>query len=594
MDKRYYMLDIDLTTGKSEKIDVTDMFKKWIGGAGVATRLLVESVKPETDPLSEDNVLIFAIGPLNNHFPVITKTIATFKSPLTGDFGESHAGGNLSLALYQAGFHVLRIRGKAKELSLVKIDNEKVEIVKANSLKGMSATGTRRVLLDNFSRRDRTTSVLRIGPAGERLSPIACIAVDSSRHFGRLGIGAVMGSKNIKAIIISGDKYWKAPKGKYNTLYTQLYKQVTKSELMRKYHDLGTAANIIPLSRIHGLPVRNYSQGFFESAELISGEAMADKHLAQKIACAGCQVGCIHLGDVRELYEEEHHMYKTKRVSYDHEPLYAFGSNLSINSSDMVLKLLHKVEREGWDAISMGVTLAWATEAFQKGIISETETDGEILNFGDGETYLRVLDKIAGSHNEFYRNLEKGAYYCCRKYGGCDFAIVFNKNEAPGYLTGIMTFLGYSTDTRHSHLGNAGYSIDEKLKNRETPLEERMKQLYDEGIWRIAFTSLAGCLFSRHIYHQDGLLPKMISALEIEETTDEELLKKARAIHGMKYKFKFDCGFSFENLKLPEKLLSVMTSNGKMSQEEFKEGIEMFRKWVLEDIEIYESYAKEN
>ncbi len=590
MDKKYYMLDIDLSKGRIEKVDITELFKKWIGGSGVATRLLIESVKPDTDPLSEENALIFAIGPLNNHYPVITKTTATFKSPLTGDFGESHAGGNLSLALYQAGFHALRIKGKAKELSYIKIDNDSVEIIKANSLKGMSATGTRRVLLDNLSKKDRIMSILRIGPAGERLSPIACIAVDSSRHFGRLGIGAVMGSKNIKAIVISGNRYWNMPKGKYSALYKKLYKQVTDSDLMKKYHDLGTAANIIPLSKINGLPVRNYSQGFFESAHLISGEAMADKHLAQKIACAGCQVGCIHLGDVRELFEAEHHMYKTKRVSYDHEPLYAFGSNLSINSSDMVLKLLHKVEREGWDAISMGVTLAWATEAFQKGIISEKETVGEILNFGDGETYLRVLDKIALSENEFYRDLEKGAYYCCNKYGGCDFAIVFNKNEAPGYLTGIMTFLGYSTDTRHSHLGNAGYSIDEKLKNNETPIEERMKQLYDEGIWRIVFTSLSGCLFSRHIYHQKGLIPKMLSALEITETTDEELLKKAKAIHGMKYKFKFDCGFSFDNLKLPEKLLHVMTSNGKLSNEEFRKGIELFKKWVDEDIKLYKQY----
>ncbi len=587
MANKFFMLDIDLSQETVKKVDVTKYFEDWIGGAGVATRLLVESVPPQTDPLSEQNALIFAIGPLNNHYPVITKTIATFKSPLTGDFGESHAGGNLGLAMYQAGFHVLRIRGKAEKFSYIVIENDKVDIVRCDSLKGMSATAVRRILLDRYGKKGRLISVMRIGPAGERLSPIACISVDASRHFGRLGIGAVMGAKNIKGIVISGDNYLNMPKGKYVTLYSKLYKKVTASELMRKYHDLGTAANVIPLSNIHGLPTRNYSQGFFESAPLISGEAMADKHLAQKIACAGCQVGCIHLGDVRELFEKEHHMYKTKRVSYDHEPLYAFGSNLSINSSDMVLKLLHRVEREGWDVISMGVTLAWATEAFQRGIINEKHTNGEILSFGDGETYLRVLERISKGENEFYRDLEHGAYHASRKYGGEDFAIVFNKNEAPGYLTGIMTFIGYATDTRHSHLGNAGYSIDERLKNNETPLEERMEELYREGIWRIIFTSLAGCLFSRHIYREKELIPQMLQYMNIRSDNDEELYKIARKIHGMKYSYKIACGFRFEELKLPEKLLNVVTSNGKLSKEEFERAIELFRKWVEEDIALY-------
>ncbi len=587
--RKFYMLDIDLTSEKVETVDVSDLFLKYIGGAGVATKLLVDSVNKNTDPLSSENVLIFAIGPLNNHFPVITKTIAMFKSPLTKDLGESHAGGNFGLALYQAGFHVLRIKGKSNNFSYIEIKNNNVKIIKADSLRGMTATATKRILLDRYDN-NRLHSIIRIGPSGERLSPIACASVDSSRHFGRLGLGAVMGSKNIKAIVVSGSKYWAISNSKYNSLYTRIYKQVTQSDLMKKYHDLGTAANVVPLSKINGLPVRNYSQGFFESAEYISGETMAKKHLAQQIACAGCQVGCIHLGDVREMFEEKYHMYKTKRVSYDHEPIYAFGSNLSIASSNEILKLLHKVEREGWDVISMGVTLAWATEAFQKNLITEKETMGKVLNFGDSKTYLEVLDLISSGANEFYRDLEKGAKYCSDKYGGQDFAIVFNSNEAPGYLTGIMAFLGYATDTRHSHLGNAGYSIDQKLRNKETTIEERIKSLYDEGIWRIMFTSLSGCLFARHIYHVNGIIPEMLASLDITNTTDEKLLKISRVIHGMKYKFKFDNGFDFWKINLPEKLLKVITSNGKLDNKEFKKGMKIFYQYVEKDIKLCENY----
>ncbi|MGB9755296.1 MAG: aldehyde ferredoxin oxidoreductase N-terminal domain-containing protein [Desulfurella sp.] len=584
----FYMLDINLSTNESKVVDITDVFREYIGGSGAATKLFIDSCKDNTDPLSQNSVVVFAIGPTNNHFPVITKTIAVFKSPLTGDFGESHAGGNVGLAMYQAGFHVLRIIGKSQDFSYLEIYNENVKIIKADSLRGMSATACERVLLDRYKHINQK-SIIKIGPAGERLSPIACVSVDSSRHFGRLGLGAIFGSKNLKAIVIAGNKYWNAPKGKYNAIYNSLYKEVTQSELMHKYHDLGTAANVMPLNKINGLPVRNYSQGFFEGADKISGKAMADKHLAQKIACAGCQVGCIHVAQVRVMFEKEHHMYKTKKVTYDHEPIYAFGSNLSIENSDALFLLLHEVERQGWDVMSMGVTLAWASEAFQKGIIDTRHTMGEILNFGDGETYLRVLINISKGANEFYKDLEKGSYFCSKKYGGEDFAILFNKNEAAGYLTGIMTFLGYATDTRHSHLGNAGYSIDQKLKNNETPIEERMEELYNEGIWRIIFTSIAGCLFARGVYHKESLIPDILSVIGFDGYDDDKLWQIARKVHALKWRFKLTNGFDFEELKLPKKLLSVITSNGIIKQDEFKKGIEIFKNYVNEDLKILSS-----
>lgn len=125
-------------------------------------------------------------------------------------------------------------------------------------------------------------------------------------------------------------------------------------------------------------------------------------------------------------------MYKTFKVSYDHELIFAWGSNLSISNSEDVLRLLYHVEKQGWDIISMGVILAWAVEAFQRGYITTTQTDGLVLNFGDAATYAKILDRIANRHNEFYADLEKGSVFCGRKYGGKDFAIAFGKNEAPG------------------------------------------------------------------------------------------------------------------------------------------------------------------
>jgi aldehyde:ferredoxin oxidoreductase len=260
--RNFYLLDIDLNKEEFNVVDITDVFREYIGGTGVATKLFLDACEDNIDPLDSGSPIVFAIGPTNNYFPVITKTVAVFKSPLTGDFGESHAGGNVGLAMYQAGFHAIRIKGKAQYFSYIEIENNRVRVLRADSLRNMSATATERVLMDKYNNL-RVKSIMKIGPAGERLSPIACVGVDSSRHFGRLGLGAIFGSKNIKAIVIYGTKYSAAPKGKYNALYNNLYKEITQSELMHKYHDLGTASNVVPLSKINGLPVRNFSQGFF-------------------------------------------------------------------------------------------------------------------------------------------------------------------------------------------------------------------------------------------------------------------------------------------------------------------------------------------
>ncbi len=582
--RRFWMLEIDLTSGEFKKVDVTELFSEWLGGTGVATKLLYDNCYPGLDPYSPQAPVIFAIGPLNNLFPVITKTVALFKSPLNGDLGESHAGGRLSLAMYESGYHAILIRGRAPSLSYVVIENDTVYIKPCNSLKEMSALATERVLRDSEEGLGKR-AIVRIGPSGERLSPIACATVDTSRHFGRLGLGGVLGSKNLKAIVISGSKYWTLEKKReYNSLYLRLYKEVVQSDSMAKYHDLGTSMNVYPLSRINGLPTRNFSQGFFEGADKISGEEFARSRLSQQIACAGCPTGCIHMATLREPFNEPHHMYKTIKVSYDYELIYALGSNLSIDSTDMILKLLLYVEKQGWDAISIGVTLAWATEAFQRGLITERETDGVVLNFGDGEAYLKVLSRIAAGKNQFFKDLERGADYCSKKYGGKDLSITFNSNEAPGYVTGPFAFIGYATGVRHSHLDNAGYSLDQKAATRLVDFERTILEMYEEGVWRMILNSLVACLFSRKIYDINTIV-ESLSAVGIDWSADR-LTALSHRIHGLKYLFKERNGFTLDKLTLPEKLSRVYMTNGKVDEERFRKGLELYGKLVEKDTQL--------
>ncbi len=578
----FRMMEIDLSTQYCMVHDVSPLFEKLLGGTGVATRLLLDS-PADIDPLAPEAPVFFAIGPFSSVFPVATKTVALFKSPLTGNLGESHAGGRLAMALYGAGIHVLKITGKAPGLSYLVINEEQMAIRTANSLKGMSALATERVLRD---REDATfkRSILRIGPAGERLSPIAEVTVDSSRHFGRLGLGCVLGSKNLKAIVISGGKYWPIENpGPFNLVYKKIFDGAVKSPVMKKYHTLGTPVNVVPLSRINGLPTRNFSQGFFESAEHISGERFAEKHLCQQIACAHCPVGCIHMAGLRESFDPEEHHYKTFKVSYDHELIYAWGSNLSIPKTEDVLKLLVLVEKQGWDSISMGVTLAWAIEAFQKGFLGPKETDGLILNFGDVGVIEKILTRIIAGHNEFFRDLERGAAACSEKYGGKELAIVFGKNEAAGYMTGLYSFLGYATGVRHSHLDAAGYSIDQNNLAKPQADEDSTRALYKEASWRMVLNSLVVCLFARNIYDKATII-ECLEALNIKGWTEARLLETGRRIHTMKWLYKNRCGFSFDHLTLPGKLARVETSAGKVSPERFAAQVAFFRGLVETDL----------
>jgi aldehyde:ferredoxin oxidoreductase len=572
--RNFYLLDIDLTKGSSDQKDITNLFKEWIGGTGVATKLLQES--PDS--------VIFAIGPLSQIFPVMTKVTALFKSPLTGNLGESHAGGRMALAMFESGNHVIRITGKCEKLSYLVIENDTIQIKRAESLKDFSALSTERVLREKEQGIGKR-SIIRIGPAGERLSPIACATVDSSRHFGRLGLGAVLGEKKLKAILISGDREWEIPNPKeYRNLYQKLYKIVTESEATSKYHSLGTASNILPLSYINGLPVNNFDTGTLINPQAISGETWASRHLAQQISCAGCPIGCIHMAFYREMFDTCDNHYKSFKTSYDYELIYSLGSNLGIQSSDDILPLILAVEKQGWDAMSIGVTLAWATEAYKKGAITEKETDNLPLNFGDARTYGIALDKIAQGSNEFYKDLERGVVFCSQKYGGKEYTTAFGGIESPGYMTGPFAYLGYLTGVRHSHLDNAGYAIDQKLLNTKLTPEEAVNELYEEGIWRMIYNSLVGCLFARKIYTKELVL-ECLHVAGIEGYTAEILGDIAHKVHGLKFKYKLENGFRFEDLHLPEKLLKVKSGLSTIDPEEFNHLLALYVDKIKKDIE---------
>lgn len=571
------ILHVDLCAGTGLIERDEKLFAEYLGGSAAATELLFRFGDPKGDPLAQENPAIFTIGPFSALYPVGTKTVALFKSPLSGELGESHAGGRMAMSLREAGIDALVITGKAERPSYLVIENDTVAVKSASTFWGQSAAATDRILREAEGKTGRKVSIVRIGPAGERLSPIACATVDGSRHFGRLGLGAVLGSKNLKAIVISGTKTFPLTRPKeFKAVYDILYDRVVKSKDMKKYHDLGTLANVRPLSLIRGLPTRNFTQGNFEGADAISGERFAADFLVQHTACAHCQCGCIHMAELREEFAPYH--YSTNRISYDYELIYALGSMLSLSDPQDMLKLLLVAEKQGWDAISLGCTLAWATESFLRGTISLDNTEGLPLAFGDGTVYLKMLERMAKGQGEFYRDLEKGCGWCAERWGGGEWAIQYGGVEPGGYMTGENFAVTCLMGVRHSHLDDTGYSLDQNLLNTPRPVEEQVKAQVKEARWRMVLNSLVICLFARGVYDEEVIL-QGLDALGLSWDRPRLWAMAEKALL-RKYEWKKLCGFDPAAVKIPEKMYSVQTSTGMIGRKSLEERLSLYRKYA--------------
>ncbi len=560
------VLYIDLTKRKYWVEEREDLFVKYLGGVGVGIKLLEENCPVDIDPFSPENPIILAIGPLNGLFPLASKTVALFKSPHTGNLGESHAGGRSGLALRMAGYGAIVIKGKSSRPCYVAIHSNKVFFRDASTLWGLKAGVSAARLIRAKEPGAGLRTIIRIGPAGEKLITYSSVTLETYRHFGRLGLGAIFGSKNLKAIVISGQRDFPVSDFKtYKEVYTELIKEITESPKMKKYHELGTPANVLPLSLVKGLPIKNLTTNELEKVEEISGENLAEKYLARRVACTHCPVACIHLAAIREPYEDEPYFYKTTYVSYDYELIYALGSMLGISDSYKVLKLIQTVEDYGLDAISTGVILAWCTEAFEKKIITEVNTAGLIPKWGEAEVYIEMIKKIVEAPNEFYKDLCRGLHFVVEKYGGKEFALIFGKNEMAGYHTGIAGYAGFLLGARHSHLDNAGYSLDQSCWKNQLSVEEIAERLLKEELWRQILSSLVVCFFAREIYRID----KVLKCLNIAgyNLNEEKLWDMAEKIYTSKYEFKIKSGFDMENLAIPNRIFELPTFTGHIKPE---------------------------
>lgn len=573
------VLHIDLSERKYWVEKRPELFTKYFGGSGIGIHLLEENCPPDINPLSEDNPIILAIGLLTGLFPFASKTVAMFKSPHTGNLGESHCGGRSAVAIREAGYGAIVIKGASEIPIYLAIHGDDIYFRDASSIWGMASVFAVGRIIREAEPGAGLRTIMRIGQAGEKLITYACVISETYRHFGRLGLGAVFGSKKLKGIVISGKRSIPVAEPQdYKKIYEEIYRTSSESTVMKKYHDLGTAENIVPLNLISALPTRNLQQARFENADNLSGETLAQKYLGRRLACSHCPIGCIHIATFREPYLDEAYFYKTMMVSYDYEPIYSLGTMLGISDTEGFLHLMHRVESLGLDAMSAGVVLSWATEALEKGLISEKETLGARLKWGDYQEYIKAVKMIVKQPNEFYLAIGKGVEYVAEKYGGLDYALSFGKNEMAGYHTGIGAHLNYLTGARHSHLDSAGYSLDQEMLKSGKKLagQEIIKRLINEESWRQILSSLVLCFFARGIYKPELVLRTLkITGIDL---TSDELNRLGKEILKKKYQFKVREGFDLSKLRLPKRIFETDTPLGKLAEKDIKDILKDYQK----------------
>ena len=527
------ILYVDLGRKKSRAEALDEGFcRQYIGGNGFAIRLLYNHSRSKIDPLSPENPLIFAIGPFaGTMVPTGGKYIVQAKSPLTNFMGEAVSSGFWAHALKQAGYDVVLIEGRSEKPVYLFIDDDVVQFLDAGRLWRTDTMETMDRIKEEVG--DENIGVASIGPAGENLVRFANIANDRHRQAGRTGMGAVMGSKNLKAVAVRGTKGVKVSnlEGLMDTC-KEVYESC-QGPLTEGYRRSGTPASLLLHQAIAALPTRNWQDSVFELAENIGDKYVGERWVVKAIACAGCPIACDHITVVKE--------GESRKIlgSVEFESLYALGSQCGVGDFPALNKAVDLCDRLGIDTISTGVTIGWAMECYEKGLLTEKDTGGLELNFGNSEAQLETIKKISYQEEGLGKLLAQGVKKASEIVGrGSERFAMHNKGlEYPGYdLRGLKaSVLGFNTSTRGGcHLRSSMYDFDLKGKvDRFAAKEEYGKLVRErEDMWSIV-DSLMLCKFIRSILGNYGIMAKLYTLVTGLEMTEEALQMAGERIYNL-------------------------------------------------------------
>ena len=550
------ILLVDLTNGKTSVESLNEEYaKKYIGGIGLGMRLYLAHSKAGVDPFSPDNPLIVTTGPISGTMWPTGGNGHTFvsKSPQTFGVGEAKAHGSFGTEMKRAGYDAIIIKGKAEKPVYLWVDDDSVQLVDASHLLGKSPGETEDALREELG--DYYIRVAAIGVAGERLSRIACIINDKTRAAGRTGMGAVMGSKNLKAIAMRGTRDVAVAKTDEFMEYVKEFHERMKGPATQKYRALGTVENVLVHNSLSCMPTRNYRNSRFEGAEKVSGEVLNEKYVAKVIGCGSCAMRCEHEVVVPE------GPYKNTMTRMEYESLWALGPYCGVDSLDAIIKAMDLCNYYGIDSISAGVIAGFAMDCYETGLLTKQDMDGIDAKFGNAEAMVQLVEKI-GKREGIGNILADGVKFASEKIGkgSNKLALHIKGVEVTGYdLRCLKTAaLGFAVSFRGAdHNRHGAYAFDVKGKvNRLIAEKGRGKLVRDmEDVYNL-IDSFIVCKFSRGTYYKE--LPDMAKLYTLVtgyETTPEELKKAGERIQNVARLFNLREGLGRKDDNLPYKVM---------------------------------------
>ena len=533
------VLRVDLSQGSYaiENLDST-LAKKFIGGRGLAVKIIFDEVNATIDPLSPENKLIFATGPLTGTKAVSSsRYMVVTKSPLTGAIAFSNSGGRFGAKLKSAGFDLIIFEGKAPEPVYLDLTNDGVQLKSAMHLWGKTTHETEDLIRSDIHKaaEAKKCSIASIGPAGEKLVLFAAVINDKHRAAGRTGIGAVMGSKNLKAIVAGGSRrITLADESGFKESVAVTKELVKQNAGMQTLGTDGTPF-LVDIVRAFGvISTRNFQTGVFEGAKRINAQSMKDSILIGRKACLYCPIGC---GRVTRVTEED---LTWEGEGPEYETIALLGSCCGVDDLVAIAKAGYICNELGMDTISTGGTIACAMELYEKGHLSDKDI-GFSLNFGDGGALVRIVESI-GKREGFGNVLAGGAYRLAEKYGHPELAMTTKKLELPGYdPRGIKEKgLAYATTNRgacHMRARTLGAELEDPLS------AEGKAPLLKAGQDYLAIMDSCGvCCLTRGVITIDYFLPVLESATGAGYDK-ESLLRTGERIWNQERLFNLKAGF---------------------------------------------------
>jgi len=552
------VLYVDLKTGNTRVEKLSENYaKNYIGGLGLGLRLWLDNSKAGVDPLSPDNPLVLALGPVSGTmFPTGGNGHAfVAKSPATLAVGEAVAHGTFGAELKRAGYDAVILQGKAEKPVYLWIDDDSVQLLDASTLRGKSPSETEDAIKDELG--DYYVRVAAIGLAGEKLSRIAGIINEKTRAAGRTGLGAVMGSKNLKAIAVRGTHDVVPAKPDEFIEMVKEFHERMKGPATRKHRTLGTTEDVLVNNKLYCMPTRNYTNSCFEKAEKVSGEVVNETFVAKIIGCNSCAMRCEHEVVVPE------GPYKGTMTRIEYDSLWAMGPYCGIDKLDAIIKGVELCNYYGMDAVSAGVTVGFVMDCYENGILSQKDLDGIEANFGNSEALIQLLEKM-GKREGVGELLADGVRDAGKKIGkGAEKLAQHIKGlEVTGYDLRCLktTALGFAVSFRGADHDTSGvYTVDFAGKVDRLKAEKcRGKLVRDMENVSAVIDSLIVCKLSRGTFYK-GLadMAKLYSYVTGVEMTCDKLDKAGERIITLARLINIREGLGRKDDNLPWKVMNV-------------------------------------